>query len=69
MTDLEAAFDAARDAHAAAFNEARDARDAVIAADARALDARESRRLANDRLIAASYAYNDAFYDAHEAMP
>jgi hypothetical protein len=65
----EAAFDAARDAHAAAFYEARDAHDAVVAADARALAAREARRLASDRLIAASHAYNDAFYDAHETQP
>ena len=66
MTELEAAFDAARDAHTSAFYDARDAHDAVMAADARAIDAREAHRLAAVRLTDVSIAYSLAIKAVRE---
>jgi hypothetical protein len=67
MTDLEAAFDAARDAYNTAFFNERDTHNEVIAADARAVAAREAVRLAVVRLSDTRAAYHAAFYDFHDA--
>jgi hypothetical protein len=58
MTDLEAALDAARDAYNTAFFNERDTHNEVIAADARAVAAREAVRLAIVRLSDTRTAYN-----------
>jgi hypothetical protein len=62
MTDLEAAFDAARDAYNTAFFDERDAHNEAVAADARAVAAREALRLAVVRLNDTRAAYHAAFY-------